>query len=86
MKYNQKIKFCKDINTNPIYETYSHGIICCCYKDSIGDERLQVMHLAFHSQLISKPCNDWAEDYMLEWIINATKELKDRLNLTDYEV
>lgn len=80
MKYSEKIKFCRECNSDPIYELYSDGVRCCVYKDVKGIERLQVMHLGYHLHLDSKPCNDWEEDYILEWIINATKQLKEMMN------
>lgn len=81
MKYKDKINFCKSVNNDPIYQEYSFGVRCCCFRDTHGRERLQVMHLGCHKQLFSTICNLWEEDFMLEWIMHATQVLKDDLGL-----
>lgn len=81
MTYREKIKFCKQVNTDPIYQEYSCGVRCCCFRDCHGAERLQVMHLGYHRHLDSSICNGWEEDYMLEWIMHATQAIKSELEL-----
>lgn len=81
MKYADKIRLCRDINRCPIYQEYSHGVRCNCYRDVHGNERLEVMNLSFHGFLRSPVCNDWEEDYIREWIINATREYNAKYDL-----
>lgn len=81
MKYSDKIKFCRNVNSDPIYQEYSPGIRCNCYKDVHGLHFLEVMHLGCHLFLRSTKCNDWDEEHMLEWIMEATKQLKTNLGL-----
>lgn len=81
MKYSEKIKFCRDVNRDPIYQVYSCGIRCNCFKDVHNIHFLEVSHLGYHAFLRSTKCNDWDEDYMLEWIMEATRQLKSNLCL-----
>lgn len=81
MKYSEKVKFCKQVNADPIYQEYSHGIRCHCYKDVHGVHFIEVIHLGYHSYLRSTKCNTWDEEYILEWIMYATLQLKEKLGL-----
>lgn len=81
MEYRNKIQFCKDVNTDPIYQEYGCGMRCHCFKDVQGNEFLQVTHFPSQRFLRSTRCNHWEEDYALEWIMNATMHLKEVLGL-----
>lgn len=81
MKKSSKLKKCREINTCPIYQEYSCGIRCCCFRDVSGNEYLQVMDLDSYHFLNSPRCNDWDEDYITEWVISATQALKDKLGI-----
>lgn len=81
MRYADKIRLCRDINSCPIYREFSKGVRCNCYRNVSGEERLEVLNFSFHGFLRSPVCNDWEEDYITEWIINATIELKSRYGL-----
>ena len=81
MKYVDKIKLCRNINNCPIYQEFANGVRCNCYRDVHGNERLEVINFAFHGFLRSPVCNDWDEDYINEWIINATRDYKSMYGL-----
>lgn len=76
MSYADKIRLCRDINRCPIYQVFSKGVRCNCYRDVRGDEHLEVINFSFHGSLRSPVCNDWDEHYITEWIINSTREYK----------
>lgn len=81
MTYNEKKMLCKEINNDRIYDEIAHGIVCVCFKDIKGTERLQVFRSGSPFRMISKPCTHWSEDYITEWIINSTMQLNGWISL-----
>lgn len=86
MTYREKTKFCRSVNSDPIYQEYSKGIRCNCYQDVNHTHFLEVIYFGYHTYFKSAKCNDWEEDFMLEWIIESTRQLKLKLGLGDYEI
>lgn len=83
MTYNEKKKLCKEINNDRIYEEISHGIVCSCFRDVNGVERLEVSHSDFPIRIRSTPCVQWPEYHITEWIITATIELWDFVSFNE---
>ena len=79
MTYNEKKKLCKEINNDPIYQALSRDIVCACYRNVKGAERLEVFQSEnpFRFRTYSEPCMRWTEQEIMDWICCATIQLQN---------